>query len=78
MPPLNVIDICDLCTVNPKAPSYLLINKKENLLAIRVKISANAASMTMMMTIMIFSSTSNYLQDLNQSRICTMIIITKK
>ena len=26
----------------------------------------------------IFSSTSNYLQDLNQSRICTMIIITKK
>ena len=26
----------------------------------------------------IFSSTSNYLQDLNQSWICTMIIITKK
>ena len=37
MPPLNVIDICDLCTVNPKAPSYLLINKKGNLLAIREK-----------------------------------------
>ena len=39
---------------------------------------ASIILMMMMMMIYIFSSTSNYLQDLNQPRIFTMIIITKK
>ena len=36
--------VCDLCKVNPKAPSYLFITKKGNLLAIGEKISTNIAS----------------------------------